>query len=75
MKCQPDRQRDHQHREGIAAEHDTGHLVRLTLILLAEHVIQDRRGKETDNINSGIHSVLSGNSQIASSSDNPPASR
>jgi hypothetical protein len=38
MQRQPDRQRDHHHRERIAAEHNTGHLVGLTLVLLAQDV-------------------------------------
>ena len=52
-------------------------LLILTTVLLAGggYLINNIFDKETDNINSGIHSVLSGNSQIASSSDNAPASR
>ena len=56
MQRQPDRQRDHHHRERIAAEHNTGHLVGLTLVPLAQDVIQYRRGSATDSIRSGIQS-------------------
>ena len=45
MERQPDRQRDHQHRERIAAEHYAGHLIGLALVLLTEHVIEHRRGQ------------------------------